>query len=96
MSPAEAATRILAACSGVTLTLIQQPATERDLGLSEGMRESVLASISDVPTEMAALHTPGARQALESVAATIDDANTLTTGERTLMRELLARLADDQ
>jgi AcrR family transcriptional regulator len=95
VSPAEAATRILAACSGVTLTLIQQPATERDLGLSEGMRESVLASISDVPTEMAALHTPGARQALESVAATIDDANTLTTGERTLMRELLARLADD-
>jgi AcrR family transcriptional regulator len=96
VSPAEAATRILAACSGVTLTLIQQPATERDLGLSEGMRESVLASISDVPTEMAALHTPGARQALESVAATIDDSNTLTTGERTLMRELLARLADDQ
>ena len=96
VSPAEAATRILAACSGVTLTLIQQPASERDLGLSEGMRESVLASISDVPMEMAARHTPGARQALESVAATIDDANTLTAGERTLMRELLARLAGDE
>src|SRR5258705_340640 len=95
VSPAEAATRILAACSGVTLTLIQQPATERDLGLSEGMRETVLASISHVPTELAAPHTPCARQALESIAATIDDANTLTTGERTLMRELLARLADD-
>ena len=39
VSAAEAATRILAACSGVTLTLIQQPATERDLGLSERMRE---------------------------------------------------------
>ena len=48
VSPAEAATRILAACSGVTLTLIQQPPAERDLGLSERMRESVLASISDV------------------------------------------------
>jgi AcrR family transcriptional regulator len=95
VTPAEAATRILAACSGITLTLIQQPATERDLGLSEGMRESVLASIIEGPMEMAALHTPGARQALESVAATIDDANTLTTGERMLMRELLARLADD-
>jgi len=95
VSPAEAATRILAACSGVTLTLIQQPTTERDLGLSERMRESVLASIIDAPTEMAALHTPGARQALASVTATIDDANTLTTGERILMRELLARLADD-
>jgi AcrR family transcriptional regulator len=95
VSPAEAATRILAACSGVTLTLIQQPATERDLGLSERMRETVLASIIDGPTEMAALHTPGARQALESVAATIDDADTLTTGERILMRELLTRLAGD-
>src|SRR5258705_4686042 len=82
VSPAEAATRILPARSGVTLTLIQQPATERDLGLSAGMRETVLASISDVPTEMAALHTLGARQALESVAATIDHANTLTTRER--------------
>ena len=95
VSPAEAATRILAACSGVTLTLIQQPTTERDLGLSERMRETVLASIIDGPTEMAALHTPGARQALESVAATIDDADTLTTGERILMRELLTRLAGD-
>jgi hypothetical protein len=41
------------------------------------------------------LYTPGARQALESVAATIDDADTLTTGERILMRELLTRLAGD-
>ena len=96
VSAAEAATRILAACSGVTLTLIQQPATERDLGMSEGMRESVLASISDVSTEMAAPHTPGARQAVESVAAAIDEAGSpLTIGERTLMRELLARLADE-
>jgi hypothetical protein len=44
---------------------------------------------------MAALPAPDARQALESVAATIDDATTLTTGERILMRELLARLTDD-
>ena len=95
VAPAEAATRILAACSGVTLTLIQQSAAERDLGLSEGMRESVLASISHVSKGMAALHTPGARQAVEAVAAAIDGAGSrLTIGERTLMRELLARLAD--
>jgi transposase len=74
----------------------KQPAAERDLGLSEGMRESVLASISDVSMEMAALHTPGARRALESVAAAIDDSGSpLTIGERALMRELLARLADE-
>jgi AcrR family transcriptional regulator len=96
VSPAEAATRILAACSGVTLTLIQQPPAERDLGLSEGMRESVLASISDVSREASPLNAPAARQALESVAAAIDEAGSpLTIGERTLMRELLARLADE-
>ena len=96
VSPAEAATRILAACSGVTLTLIQQPPAERDVGLSERMRESVLASISDLPRETSRVNTPAARQALESVAAAIDEAgSTLTMGERTLMRELLARLGDD-
>jgi AcrR family transcriptional regulator len=96
VSPAEAATRILAACSGVTLTLIQQPPAERDLGLSERMRESVLASISDVPRETSPLNAPTARQALESVAGAIDEAGSpLTIGERTLMRELLARLADE-
>jgi hypothetical protein len=96
VSPAEAATRILAACSGVTLTLIQQPPVERDLGLSERMRESVLASISDVPTDTSPLNAPAARQALESVAAAIDEAGSpLTIGERTLMRELLARLASE-
>ena len=95
VSAAEAATRILAACSGVTLTLIQQPAAERDLGLSERMRESVLASISDA-AETSPPNAPAVRQALESVAAAIDAAGSpLTIGERTLMRELLARLADE-
>ena len=95
VSAAEAATRILAAGSGVTLTLIQQPAAERDLGLSERMRESVLASISDA-AEASPPNAPVARQALESVAAAIDAAGSpLTIGERTLMRELLARLADE-
>jgi len=95
VSAAEAATRILAACSGVTLTLIQQSATARDLGLSERMRESVLASISDA-AETSPPNAPAARQALESVATAIDAAGSpLTIGERTLMRELLARLADE-
>jgi hypothetical protein len=95
VSAAEAAARILAACSGVTLTLIQQPPAERDLGLSGRMRESVLASISDASAETPTLHAPSARQALESVAAAIDEAGSpFTIGERTLMRELLARLAD--
>src|SRR4029077_12168762 len=89
VSPADAATRFLAACSGVTLALIQQPPAERDLGLSERMRESVLASISDEPAEAPALNAHATRKALGSVSAKIEDANSpLTTGERALMREL--------
>ena len=96
VSAAEAASRILAACSGVTLMLIQQPPSGADLGLSARMRESVLASISHAPTETSPLNAPAARKALEWGAATIDEAgNLLTVGERALMRELLARLGDD-
>jgi hypothetical protein len=96
VAPAEAATRILAACSGVTLTLIRQPPAERDLGLSERMRESVLATITDEPAEALDLDDHANRQALESVSATIEDASSpLTTGERALMRELLARLGNE-
>jgi AcrR family transcriptional regulator len=93
VAPAEAATTILAACSGVTLTLIQQPPAERDLDLSERMREGVLATITDEPAQAPAPNDHATRQALESVSATIEDASSpLTTGERALMRELLARL----
>src|SRR6478672_8052861 len=95
VSPAEAAARILAACSGVTLALIQQPPAERDLGLSERMRDSVLATITDEPAE-AALDPHATRKALESVSATIEDASSpLTIGERALMRELLTRLGNE-
>src|SRR5581483_10366305 len=94
VSAAEAATRILAACSGVTLTLIQQPPSERDLCLSARMRESVLAAITAVPSDTPAASADARRQALQSVAATLeDDDSPLTLGERALMRELLTRLA---
>jgi AcrR family transcriptional regulator len=96
VSPAEAAARILAACSGVTLALIQQPPAERDLGLSEQMRESVLASIANERPDVPALNADTMRHAFESVSATIEDSNSpFTAGERALMRELLARLASD-
>jgi AcrR family transcriptional regulator len=97
VSAAEAATRILAACSGVTLTLIQQPPSERDLGLSERMRESVLAAITDASTDTPTTSLETTRQALRSVAMALDDddENSLTAGERALMRELVARLLDE-
>jgi AcrR family transcriptional regulator len=96
VSAAEAATRILAACSGVTLTLIQQPPGERDLGLSERMRESVLASIAEISVDAHTASAPTKRDALRSLSAALDEGNgRLTTGERALMRELVERLANE-
>jgi AcrR family transcriptional regulator len=96
VSVAEAATRILAACSGVTLTLIQQPPSGRDLGLSERMRESVLTSIAQVSDDAHAADPPTKRDALRSLSAALDeDDGRLTTGERALLRELLERLANE-
>jgi len=45
VSPAEAAAYILAASSGVTLSLIQQPLSERDVSLSDRVRDSVLGAM---------------------------------------------------
>jgi AcrR family transcriptional regulator len=92
VSASEAAVEILAASSGVTLALIQQPADERDLGLSLRMRESVLAAIiepSTSPVEKSELAV-----ALETFTRALDDdGSALTPGERAIMRELLGRLA---
>jgi len=65
-------------------TLIQQP---RNRARSRPVREGMARERARLDQRRAdgdgGSHTPDARQALESVAATIDDANTLTTGERT-------------
>ncbi|MDX6566758.1 MAG: hypothetical protein QOE10_2420, partial [Gaiellales bacterium] len=96
VSPADAAAHLLAASSGVTLTLIQQPAGERDLNLSDRVRDGVLAAITtDTPPSAPAT----TERSLETAAGTLStalegDAGVLTTGERALMRELLARIAD--
>jgi AcrR family transcriptional regulator len=92
VSAGEAAAEILAASSGVTLALIQQPADARDLDLSLRTRESVLAAIakpSAPPVEKSELAV-----ALETVTRALDDdRDALTPGERAIMRELLGRLA---
>jgi AcrR family transcriptional regulator len=92
VSSAEAAAEILAASSGVTLALIQQPPDERDLGLSVRMREGVLAAIAEgvaAPVEQTELDA-----SLETLTrALAREPNALTPGERALMQELLRRLA---
>ncbi|MEA2500142.1 MAG: hypothetical protein QOD01_253 [Actinomycetota bacterium] len=44
VSPAEATAHVLVASSGVTRSLIQQPLSERDLSLSDRVRDSVVAA----------------------------------------------------
>jgi alkylated DNA nucleotide flippase Atl1 len=95
VSTAQAAAHILAASSGVILTLIQQPEGERDLALSDRVRDSVLAAITveAVPVSPAGDERSVAA-ALKTVSAALDDSTgALTAGERALMHELLARLA---
>jgi AcrR family transcriptional regulator len=98
VSAAKAAEHILAASSGVTLALIQQPLDERDLDLSTRVRDSVLHTIAsgddlEAPAVATARSLPAAvgtvSEALES------EAGSLTAGEIALMRELLARLSDE-
>jgi AcrR family transcriptional regulator len=96
VSPGEAAAHILAASSGVTLTLIQQPAGERDLSLSDRVRDGVLAALTTGGQPATPLTTERSRQSAVGILSRVieDDASVLSAGERALMRELLARLAD--
>lgn len=94
----DAAEQILAANVGTTLSLITQPEGERDMGLSDRVREAALAAVIH-PT--AARPTPGravaaatrASAALTLSALVDEDPTGLTTGEHALLRELLDRLA---
>jgi AcrR family transcriptional regulator len=97
VSPAEAADHILAASSGVTLTLIQQPSDERDLGLSTRVRDSVLTALTtDDRLSEPAVDDDSFGAAVSTLSAALDrDAGALSPGEQALMRELLARLGDE-
>jgi len=100
VSPQEAAAHIVAASSGVTLALIQQPPDQVDLGLSARVRDAALAAIA--VEDPAAADRPDAPRATAAEAAlaltaALDDGaagEALTPGESTLLRELLDRLRD--
>jgi len=76
---------------GVVQTLLQMPEGQRDRGLSELARESVVASITGEPTAAASTGVRGAALALR---ASLDDTRALSAGERHLLQELLARIGD--
>jgi AcrR family transcriptional regulator len=89
----QAAAQILAANVGVTLSLIAQPANERDPRLSDQVREAILAAVTVAgprrPDQSRTTAAIALRVALES------DSSRLSAGEATLLGELLDRLAGD-
>ncbi|UOX88948.1 TetR/AcrR family transcriptional regulator [Amycolatopsis sp. FBCC-B4732] len=87
---AEAARQFAAANSGVTLSLIAQPADDRDPAMSAQVRESVLAGL--LADEPAGGSSVGALAVALSTALA-DDVDALTTTERQMLREWLHRIA---
>lgn len=99
VAPEQAAAEIVAASSGVTLSLIQQPPAARDATLSHRVREAVLGAATVGTTDTAAGAHPGGAppaSAAIALAAAVDAGATgdaLSPGETTLLRELLDRLS---
>lgn len=90
--PAVAGPRLLAANVGVTFCLARQPEAERDLALSDEVREAALAGVL-VDREPTAAPSTLASAAIALTAALQPDASGLTPGELALLRELLDRLS---
>lgn len=98
IAPERAARQILAASTGVVLTLISQPDADADPTLSEAVRDAVLARIStdsdghDHPAEP---RVATAATAIALRAALRDDAGPLGPAEAALLDEWLDRLSRD-
>ncbi|NPC49288.1 TetR/AcrR family transcriptional regulator [Corallococcus sp. AB032C] len=78
-------------CNGAVLTLLRQPEGQRDLGLSEAARETVMAAIS---SDTAPPANTEVRSAATTLRASLDRLTVLTPGESALLSELLARITD--
>jgi len=76
---------------GVIKRLLEQPESERDLGLSELAREAVLAAISGKRSAPASTGVIGAALALKANLGAVD---ALSDGERLLLEELLTRISE--
>lgn len=95
MSVASAARLVHAGGSGATLSLIATAPGQRDLRLSDAMREAVIAAITVVPSSKVARgqHRVAARAV--ALRAVLGEANgALSSGEHQLLAELLDRLAE--
>jgi AcrR family transcriptional regulator len=85
-----------AACKGVTLTLLSTPADQRDPGLSEALRETVMAAITSGPAQAPrrAQDSPRERAARHAIAlkALLADTDRLSPGEAGMLAEWLDRI----
>lgn len=80
-----------AAGVGTVLTLLEDPPERRDPGLSAAAYEAIVAAITG---EAGAAADAGPRGAAAALRASLDGIGALTPGERHLLDELLARIAD--
>jgi AcrR family transcriptional regulator len=83
------------ACKGVTLTLMAMPPGQRDLALSQVMRETIIAAVTtDASRADRATGSAQDRVARHAVAlkASLAQAGTLSRAEAALMAEWLERL----
>ena len=89
---------IHAAAGGVTLTLLELPPGERDLGLSAQTREVILSAITLPSADTATSSRQGVQSRVVSHAvalkALLPKVTALTPGERTLLSEWLERLSE--
>jgi AcrR family transcriptional regulator len=94
VAPARAAREILAASTGVVLTLIAQPPEHVDLSLSDDVRDAIIERITTTPQRAA--KDDGASLTSAAIAldaALAEDPAPLSGGEATLLREWLRRLS---
>jgi AcrR family transcriptional regulator len=94
VEPRTAAARILAANVGVTLSLIGQDPDHRDLELSASVREAVLGAVLVQDDGSTPADRSVSAHAVALATALDDDALPLSLGERAMLGELLARVAD--
>jgi AcrR family transcriptional regulator len=91
VSEARAVALIASACVGTVLTLLRQDESERDAGLSVAAREAIMTAIA---SDVAAAAEPTVHSLASALRARLPSARKLSKGERSLLEELLERLAN--
>lgn len=93
MSEERALSLLQSVCVGTVLSLLSKPEKQRDPGLSETARETVVAAIT---CEASVPARPGPSSAAAALRASLDKTSVLTSGERHLLEELLDRIANGE